>query len=51
MASQLIRLEEVSKNYRKGREVVRVLDGISLGIDKGDFVGLMALPARARPRC
>ena len=41
MAEQLIRLTEVSKNYRKGRETVRVLDGISLGIDKGDFVGLM----------
>lgn len=41
MVQQLIRLTEVSKNYRKGRETVRVLDGISLGIDKGDFVGLM----------
>lgn len=41
MARQLIRLAEVSKNYRKGRELVRVLDGISLGIEEGDFVGLM----------
>ncbi|MCY3815116.1 MAG: ABC transporter ATP-binding protein [Gammaproteobacteria bacterium] len=41
MAPQLIRLAEVSKNYRKGRELVRVLDGISLGIEEGDFVGLM----------
>ena len=41
MALQLIRLTGVSKNYRKGRENVRVLDRISLSIDKGDFVGLM----------
>ena len=41
MALQLIRLTGVSKNYRKGREIVRVLDNISLSIDKGDFVGLM----------
>ena len=41
MAEQLIKVTGVSKNYRKGRETVRVLDGISLSIDKGDFVGLM----------
>lgn len=41
MARQLIRLAEVSKNYRKGRELVRVLEGITLGIEEGDFVGLM----------
>ena len=41
MALRLIRLTGVSKNYRKGRENVRVLDNVSLSIDKGDFVGLM----------
>ena len=41
MTEQLIRLTNVAKNYRKGREVVRVLDGISLEIENGDFVGLM----------
>ncbi len=41
MALELIRLTGVSKNYRKGREIVRVLNNISLSIDKGDFVGLM----------
>ncbi|MDE0128193.1 MAG: ABC transporter ATP-binding protein [Gammaproteobacteria bacterium] len=41
MARELIRLADVSKNYRKGRELVRVLDGISLAIEEGDFVGLM----------
>ena len=41
MARELIRLADVSKNYRKGRELVRVLDGISLGIEESDFVGLM----------
>lgn len=41
MARELIRLADVSKNYRKGRELVRVLEGISLAIEEGDFVGLM----------
>lgn len=41
MARQLIRLADVSKNYRKGRELVRVLDRITLAIEEGDFVGLM----------
>ncbi len=41
MTAQLIQLTDVSKSYRKGRETVRVLDGITLGIDQGDFVGLM----------
>lgn len=41
MARELIRLAEVSKNYRKGRELVRVLEGITLAIEEGDFVGLM----------
>ena len=41
MARELIRLADVGKNYRKGRELVRVLDGISLAIEEGDFVGLM----------
>ena len=41
MALRLIRLTDVSKNYRKGREIVRVLDRITFSIDKGDFVGLM----------
>ena len=41
MAAEFIQLTGVSKNYRKGRELVRVLDKISLSIDKGDFVGLM----------
>ncbi len=41
MALRLIRLTGVSKNYRKGREIVRVLNNMSFNIDKGDFVGLM----------
>ena len=41
MAAEFIQLTGVSKNYRKGRELVRVLDKISLSIRKGDFVGLM----------
>ena len=41
MTKSLLKVTGVSKNYRKGRETVRVLDGISLSIDEGDFVGLM----------
>ena len=41
MVKSLIRVDRVSKDYRKGRETVSVLDGISLDIAEGDFVGLM----------
>ena len=41
MAEEFICLTDVSKNYRKGRETVRVLDRIDLNIGEGDFVGLM----------
>ena len=37
----IVSLKEVAKSYRKGREVIDVLDGIDLDIDEGDFLALM----------
>ena len=37
----MIRLENVSKHYRLGDRMVRVLDRISLSISQGDFVAIM----------
>jgi putative ABC transport system ATP-binding protein len=37
----LIAIEKVSKHYRRDALVIRVLDGIDLTIDRGDFLGLM----------
>ncbi|GAB4573026.1 MAG: ABC transporter ATP-binding protein [Rhodothalassiaceae bacterium] len=36
-----VSIENVSKNYRKGGKAVVALDGVSLAIEKGEFVALM----------
>jgi len=37
----IVRIRDLVKIYRRDAEVVRVLDGLSLEIDAGDFVALM----------
>jgi putative ABC transport system ATP-binding protein len=37
----IVKLENVSKTYVRGREEIHVLDGIDLSIESGDFVALM----------
>lgn len=41
MSETLVRLEKVSRTYRKGKERVEVLHDLSLDIPAGDFVALM----------
>ena len=41
MGSVLIRLEGVTKHYRVGGSLVRALDGVTLPIEKGEFVAVM----------
>ena len=41
MARPIVRIRSLVKEYRRGAEVVRVLDGLSLDIEAGDFVALM----------
>jgi putative ABC transport system ATP-binding protein len=40
-ARAIVRIRDLVKEYRRGAEVVRVLDGLSLDIAQGDFVALM----------
>ena len=40
-APAIVRIHDLVKEYRRGAEVVRVLDGLSLEIATGDFVALM----------
>ena len=40
-APPIVRIRDLVKEYRRGAEVVRVLDGLSLEIATGDFVALM----------
>jgi putative ABC transport system ATP-binding protein len=40
-APAIVRIRDLVKEYRRGSEVVRVLDGLSLEIATGDFVALM----------
>ncbi|MBI2764763.1 MAG: ABC transporter ATP-binding protein [Chloroflexi bacterium] len=37
----MITLENVTKFYRSGTEVIRALDGVTLTIDRGEFVAIM----------
>ena len=37
----IVRIRDLVKEYRRGSETVRVLDGLSLDIQQGDFVALM----------
>jgi putative ABC transport system ATP-binding protein len=39
--SSIVRIRDLVKDYRRGAETVRVLDGLSLDIRQGDFVALM----------
>jgi putative ABC transport system ATP-binding protein len=40
-APSIVRIRDLVKEYRRGAEVLRVLDGLSLDIARGDFVALM----------
>lgn len=40
-APPIVRIRDLVKEYRRGAEVLRVLDGLSLDIRQGDFVALM----------
>ena len=37
----IVRIRDLVKEYRRGSESVRVLDGLTLEIEQGDFVALM----------
>src|SRR3989338_4207335 len=37
----IIELDKVGKHYEMGEEVVKALDGISVQVEKGDFVAIM----------
>jgi len=39
--TSIVRIRDLVKEYRRGSETVRVLDGLSLDIQQGDFVALM----------
>jgi ABC-type lipoprotein export system ATPase subunit len=36
-----IQLEDLAKHYKRGQEVIRALDGVTLEIDKGEFVAVV----------
>ena len=37
----MIQIEQLTKHYRQGKNVVRALDGVSLGIDSGEFIAIV----------
>ena len=45
----LIRTEDLVKDYVLGEQVVHALQGVSVTIQGGEFVAIMGARARARP--
>ncbi|MBS2030501.1 MAG: ATP-binding cassette domain-containing protein, partial [Deltaproteobacteria bacterium] len=41
MGTPLIEIEDVTKVYSLGEQEVRALDGVSLQIERGEFVAIM----------
>ncbi len=41
LSRTLVRIRELFKEFRRGPEVVHVLEGLSMEIPEGDFVALM----------
>ena len=41
MSEDLIRLTNVNKSYRRGKESIPIFDSLSMSIPKGDFVAMM----------
>lgn len=46
-----LQVEQLTKVYGSGDAAVRALDGVSLTVERGEFVVVMGPPARASPRC
>src|SRR5438128_8260198 len=36
-----VRLVELTKNYKRGSEIIHAVDGVTLDIDKGEFVAVV----------
>jgi len=41
MGDRMVRVENVTKSYEQGKSDVRVLDGVSLDVQRGEFVSVM----------
>jgi len=37
----MIQVEQLTKHYKQGKNVVRALDGVSLGIEEGEFIAVV----------
>lgn len=48
---EILRCEAVTKVYGRGANQVKALDGVSLSIEKGEFVAVVELPVPANPPC
>jgi putative ABC transport system ATP-binding protein len=41
MKQEIIRLENVHKNYKMGSSIIKAVDGVNVSINKGDFVAII----------
>lgn len=41
MKEHLIKIENISKIYKPGEEIIKALNGVSLSVNKGDYIAIM----------
>ena len=47
----VLKAENLIKIYGKGENQVKALNGVSLSVEKGEFVAVWELPDRGSPLC
>jgi len=46
---EILRVENVTKTYGTGENMVRALDGVSFSVKKGEFIAIVGPSVRANP--
>jgi len=46
---EILRVENVTKTYGTGENMVRALDGVSFSVKKGEFIAIVGHRVRANP--
>ena len=48
MAEYTVRTIDVKRSYRMGQEIVHALKGITLSVNRGEYISIMGPPAREK---
>ena len=51
MGDTILRVDDIQKFYGNKGNLTKAIDHISFSVRKGEFLGIMVLPALAKPPC